>query len=84
MKSTITELDTAFGSNLRALRTDNGLGFISKNIKDELALNGNNHQLSGPYSPESIGETELLNRNMLEMERTIMLRVAHVPQKEML
>ena len=58
MTSMIRELETAYGSNLSALSTDNGMEFLSKDFMYWLASRVIIHQLTAPYSPESNGKAE--------------------------
>ena len=67
---------------MRRLRTDNGMEFLSNNFRKWLAKKGIHHELTSAYSPESNGKAERLNRTLLDMARTMLLSVPHLPKKK--
>lgn len=59
--------------NVRRIRSDNVTVFLSEQFQNWLKEKGIFHELSSPYSPESNGKAERLNRTLLDMARTLMM-----------
>jgi len=57
------------GHEVRILKTDNGGEYTSNEFENLLIANRIFHELTTPFSPESNGIAERLNRKMLEMVR---------------
>ena len=84
LKHMILELENVYDSKVkrlcvRRLRTDNAKEFLSKSMKEWLSDKGIIHEKSSPHSPESNGKAERLNRTLLDMARTMMQELSHVP-----
>ena len=80
----ILELENVYDSKVkrlcvRRLRTHNAKEFLSKSMKEWLSDKGTIHEKSSPHSPESNGKAERLNRTLLDMARTMMQELSHVP-----
>ena len=60
------------GTRVLHLRSDRGGEFTSNKLKAWLALEGVDQQTTPPYSPESNGLAERLNRSLQDKTRTIM------------
>ena len=56
----------------KSFRTDNGGEYISNELKDHLRQKGIVHQYTPPYSPESNGVAERLNRTIGESLRAML------------
>ena len=67
------------GKRIKALRTDNGGEYVSKEFTEYLKMKGIRHQRTTPYSPQQNGESEHLNRTIVEMARA-MLAQAKLPR----
>ena len=84
LKHMILELENVYNSKVkrlcvRRLRTDNAKEFLSKHMKEWLSDKGIIHEKPSPHSPESNGKAERLNRTLLDMARTMMQELSHVP-----
>ena len=66
------------------LRTDNAKEFLSSNMKKWLAEKRIVHELSAPYSPESNGKAERLNRTLMDAARNSMAAAKHIPMVQKL
>ncbi|KAI0996912.1 hypothetical protein K3495_g11271, partial [Podosphaera aphanis] len=62
----ITELETQYGCRTKAFRSDNGGEYVNKDLSKFFAQKGIVHDLTPPYSPESNGIAERLNRSIGE------------------
>lgn len=62
-------------SSVRNLRSDGGGEYIGSEFSQWLKLNGIHHELTTPYSPESNGHAERLNRTLIDMARCMMISV---------
>ena len=67
------------GKRIKALRTDNGGEYVSKEFTEYLKMKGIRHQRTTPYSPQQNGVSERLNRTIVEMARA-MLAQAKLPR----
>ncbi|KAI0998542.1 hypothetical protein K3495_g9654 [Podosphaera aphanis] len=74
--NTIAELETQSGCKVKALRTDNGGEYVNKELKNYLTQKGIRHDLTPPYSPESNGVAERLNRSIGEGIRAMLSNIA--------
>ena len=57
---------------VKALWTDNGGGYISKNFKSYLQQNGILHQLTIAYTPQQNGVAERMNRTLMDCVRSLL------------
>ena len=85
IKEMILEFEKAHGCNVKnlvvkRLRTDNAKEFLCSNMKKWLAEKGIVHELSAPYSLESNGKTERLNRTLMDAARSSMAAAKHIPK----
>lgn len=81
----ILELENVYDSKIkrlcvRRLLTDNAKEFLSKRMKKWLSDKGIVHEKTSLHSPESNGKAERLNRTLLDMARTMMQELSHVPR----
>lgn len=60
------------GKKIKALRTDNGLEFCSKEFEKYLQDAGIIHQKTNPYTPEQNGLCERLNRTIVEKAKCML------------
>lgn len=60
------------GQKMMILRTDNGLEFINKEVKEILENRGIRHQRTVVYTPEQNGRAERENRTLVEAARTLL------------
>lgn len=68
----IEAAETKCNTRFHKLRTDNGGEYISSDLQVYLRGKGIEPQLPPPYSPESNGRAERLNRTLIERARTIL------------
>lgn len=61
-------------------RSDNGLEFVNKDVRDLFEKRGIVHQTTVPYTPQQNGKAERENRTLIESART-MLYAAGLPKK---
>jgi transposase InsO family protein len=73
------EVEKQSGKELKALRTDGG-GEYEKELDRYLKAMGIHHQVTAPYTPQSNGVAERINRTLLEMMRS-MLYQANLPSR---
>jgi transposase InsO family protein len=66
------------GYNVKALRTDGG-GEYQKELGSILLSRGIQHQTTTPYTPQSNGVAERMNRSLNEAVRAMMFQ-ANMPQ----
>lgn len=66
----LAERETGF--KMKILRTDNGLEFINKDVKEMLDGKGIRHQRTVVYTPEQNGRAERENRTLVEAARTLL------------
>ena len=80
----ITELETARGGKVKRLRSDNGGEFLSNNFQRWLRHKGIVHERTAPYSPESNGKAERLQRTLMDMARCLLASATHIPDYQKL
>lgn len=68
----ISGLETQHDCRVKSLRTDNGGEYVGESLSRFLAQKGISHHLTPPYSPESNGVAERLNRSIAEGIRTML------------
>lgn len=65
---------------VKAVRSDNGGEYLSREFKDFLAEHGIVHQLSAPHTPQQNGVAERTNRTIIEMARALLHHARLPPQ----
>ena len=60
------------GKRIKALRTDDGGEYVSKEFTEYPKMKGIRHQRTVPYSPQQNGVSERLNRTIVEMARAML------------
>ena len=73
-------VENSTGRKLKALRTDNGGEYTSKEFETYLKQNGIRHERTVPKTPEQNGVAERMNRTIVETARC-MLAEAKLPRK---
>ena len=73
-------VENSTGRKLKALRTDNGGEYTSKEFETYLKQNGIGHERTVPKTPEQNGVAERMNRTIIETARC-MLAEAKLPWK---
>ena len=66
-------IETKTGRKIKALRTDNGGEYTSKEFGEFLDSHGIQHQRTVPHTPQQNGIAERLNRTLVEMSRTTLI-----------
>lgn len=84
LKEMIAELETVSKAKVERLRTDNGSEFKSKSVQAWLKSKGIKHELTSPYSPESNGKAERLNRTLMDIARSLLQEIYTVSGHERL
>lgn len=79
-KTFIKRVENETGKKIKTLRTDNGLEFITIEIRNKTEENGIRHEKTVSYSPEQNGRAERENRILVEMTRTL-LQAKGLPKK---
>lgn len=79
VKNMFNLLETQTGRKIKAARSDNGGEYVSTGLSDYFKEKGINHQKTMPYSPQSNGKAERLNRTLMEKARA-MLSEANLPE----
>jgi hypothetical protein len=72
LKDTILLLENQTGAKLKNFRSDNGGEYVNADVSEWLKSKGVVSQLTVPYSPESNGAAERLNRTLLDRIRTVL------------
>ena len=70
---------TQFGTQIRALQTDNGTEFINSAVENLLTSHGTILRLSCPYTSQQNGKSERAIRTVNDTMRSLMFQ-AHVPE----
>ena len=73
-------VERSTGRKLKAIRTDNGGEFTSKELETHLTAEGVRHELTVPKNPEQNGVAERMNRALVETSRSILVN-ANLPHK---
>lgn len=79
MLEVIPFMETQTEKKVKAVRSDNGGEYMSTDLKDFFTLRGIDHQTTMPYSPQSNGKAERLNRTLLEKAKP-MISEANLPE----
>lgn len=72
-KQYVTSVETQLGNRVKTLRSDNGGEYVNKAFGEYLLTKGINHLPIAPYSHESNGKAETLNRTLFQMVLTSLL-----------
>lgn len=72
IKDFLNKAENITGNKVTFFRTDNGLEFINKDVKELFSDRGITHQRSVPYTPEQNGKAERDNRTLVEAARTML------------
>ena len=75
----ITALEAQYNCKIKFLRSDNGGKYVNESLSKYLAQKGISHHLTPPYSPESNGVAERLNRSIAEGIRVSRSNVISIP-----
>nr|GEV71101.1 retrotransposon protein, putative, Ty1-copia subclass [Tanacetum cinerariifolium] len=67
-----SEVENQLGKTIKAIRSDHGGEYISKEFKDYLKACGIVQKLTPPYTPQHNGISERRNRTLLNMVRSMM------------
>ena len=71
-------VEKSTGRKLKAIRTDNGGEFTSKEFEAHLTTEGVRHELTITKNPEHNGVAERMNRTLVETARSILVN-ANLP-----
>lgn len=66
-------VENELSTRITAIRSDNGTEFVNHRFEDFLGASGIRHQRTVPYTPQSNGVAERMNRTLLDMARTMLL-----------
>ena len=69
----VNQVETATGQRVKALRTDNGGEYTSRDFSDYCSSKGILRELVPPYTPERNGVAERKNRSILDITRCLLL-----------
>jgi len=72
IKDFVTEMEHQHHKSLKAFGTDNGVEYVTKDLKGFFESKGILHEFTPPYSPESNGVAEHLNRTIGEALRAML------------
>jgi hypothetical protein len=73
VKAVLLSLERQTGRLVKAVRTDNGGEYVSKDLRSFFSAKGIDHQLSMPYTPQQNGVAERLNRTLMDRVRAMLL-----------
>ena len=68
----IEQMEVQTGRKVKAIRTDNGGEYCSKEMERYLSSKGIRHEKSNPYTPQQNGKAERANRTLLEGTRSLL------------
>ena len=68
-----TMIEKSTGRKLKAIRTDNGGEFTSREFESYLTTEGVRHELTIPNNPEQNGVAERMNRTLVETARSMLV-----------
>ncbi|KAL0842477.1 hypothetical protein ABMA28_014571 [Loxostege sticticalis] len=80
IKDFLNKSENITGNKVQILRSDNGLEFVNREMKEMLRKRGITHQTTVAYTPEQNGKAERENRTLVEAART-MLCARKLPKK---
>lgn len=73
IKNFTLEMETQYDAHIKAFQTDNGGEYINHDLLAFFKSKGIKHRLTPPYSPESNGVAERLNRTIGEALRAMLI-----------
>ena len=73
-------VEKSTGRKLKAIRTDNGGEFTSKEFEAHLMAEGVHHELTIPKNPEQNGVAERMNRTLVKTDRSMLVN-ANLPHR---
>lgn len=76
----INKAENMTQNKIKTFRSDNGLEFINKEVKQMFTQRGIIHQTSVPYTPEQNGKAERENRTLIEAARTMLNACSYLPK----
>lgn len=76
----INKAENNTGNKVKIIRSDNGLEFVNRDVKEIFRKRGITHQTTVPYTPEQNGKAERENRTLVEAART-MIHERNLPKK---
>lgn len=76
----VNKSENVTGNKIKMFRTDNGLEFINREVKEIFTKHGIIHQTSVPYTPEQNGKAERENRTLVEAARTMLNACKDLPK----
>nr|XP_049701711.1 uncharacterized protein LOC110381443 isoform X2 [Helicoverpa armigera] len=76
----INKAENNTGNKVKTVRSDNGLEFVNRYVKEMFTRRGITHQTTVPYTPEQNGKAERENRTLVEAART-MIHERNLPKK---
>lgn len=87
IQDSVNELDRILacrkeGYKVARIRSDNAKEYITKKLKVWLDEKGIVQEFSAPYSSESNGKAERLNRTIMDMARTLLASTENIPSKD--
>ena len=74
--STVSRLSVLNRRKVKWLRSDGGGEYVCSRLPFWFRDRGIIHEITAPYSPESNGRAEWLNRTLLDMARTMMVNIS--------
>lgn len=80
LENFINKAENITGNRVKHVRSDNGLEFVNKEVREMFSKRGITHQTTVPYTPEQNGKAERENRTLVEGART-MLHENNLPKK---
>lgn len=79
VKEVFTLWENQTGSNIKAVRTDNGSEYVNNNLGSFFSDKGIIHQTTMTYTPQQNGKAERLNRTLLEKARSMLAESYYLP-----
>ncbi|GBP89773.1 Retrovirus-related Pol polyprotein from transposon TNT 1-94 [Eumeta japonica] len=76
----INKAENITGNKVKTVRSDNGLEFENRDVKEIFTSRGITHQTTVPYTPEQNGKVERENRTLVVVART-MIHERNLPKK---
>jgi hypothetical protein len=80
VKSGIQWFETQTGRKVKAVRTDRGGEYVNEALTDFYRSKGIDPQLTAPYSPQSNGKAERLNRTLMEKAKSMLFGAKQPPE----
>ena len=73
-------LENTVDKRIKRLRSDNGTEYVNQQMQKFLNDKGIAHETTAPYSPESNGKAERLNRSIIDGARSILNELQEINQ----